>query len=380
MSKWKPTPLRRSLQPMAEGLETRELSRCYRTATGPQGCADPGGDRRRAGAWIRTGPSGRCRCMGPGRSTWSGPTATSSRARPAPCRNRSTPSPWRARSRRRPAWSRTVYPNPSTQNAKVYFQNLIVTPTGELGKIDEGQVSNFRTVPERHPRRRHARLLSGSYRDDQTERSRRRFTRPPCRPVRSYIPQGVITLRFGGVDVDYTPPGGIPLNTTAQSNEFQITLGLPVVQGTSVIVNTVNSDGEANSTARSPAFQDFATFLVTGRLNLFQANEIDGNTTSGLVPTQLVNSTVEHRAFAGRHVCDLARWCGHRPDRQRPRRRQRHQLHDVRDRRSAQRGRRRKGSSTPRSATTTSAARPITFSWSPPPAREISRSGSAWIT
>ena len=104
-----------------------------------------------------------------------------------------------------------------------------------------------------------------------------------------YIPQGVLTLRFGGVDVDYTPVGGTPLNQTAQSNEFQISLGLPTVQGTSVIVNTVNSDGEANSTSGQPAFQDYATFLVTGQLNLFQANEIDGNTTSGLVPTQFVS-------------------------------------------------------------------------------------------
>src|SRR5262249_11289876 len=55
-------------------------------------------------------------------------------------------------------------------------------------------------------------------------------------------------------------------------------------------VNTVNSSAQANSTAGSPAFQNYATFLVTGRLNLFQANQIDGVTTTGLVPTQLVNS------------------------------------------------------------------------------------------
>ncbi len=102
---------------------------------------------------------------------------------------------------------------------------------------------------------------------------------------------GVNVLRFGGVDVNYTPTGGTPLDTTGQSNEFQINLGLPLVLGTSIIVNTVNSTGEANSTSGDAAFQDFATFLVTGRLNLFQANEIDGNTTSGLVPTQLINST-----------------------------------------------------------------------------------------
>ena len=106
-----------------------------------------------------------------------------------------------------------------------------------------------------------------------------------------FIPQGVLTLRFGGVDVDYTPPGGVALNTTGQSNEFQIDLGLPIVQGTSIIVNTVNSDAEANTTTPTQPFQDYATFLVDGRLNLFQANQITGNTTTGLVPSQFPNQT-----------------------------------------------------------------------------------------
>jgi hypothetical protein len=183
----------------------------------------------------------------------------------------------------------TVFPDPATQNAKVYFQNLVVTPSGELGKIDVGQVSNFRTVQNG--------ILAIDMPDFYLAHTE---TTKPSTPSQIhttamsageiYIPQGVLTLRFGGVDVDYTPAGGVPLNTTAQSNEFQIALGLPVVVGTSVIVNTVNSDGEANTTSGSPAFQDFATFLVTGRLNLFQANQISGNTTSGLVPTQLVNA------------------------------------------------------------------------------------------
>ena len=100
------------------------------------------------------------------------------------------------------------------------------------------------------------------------------------------FPRESLTFRFGGVNVDFTPAGGTPLNQTGQNNEFEINLGLPLIGGTSIIVNTVNSDAEANSTAGSAPFQDYATFLVTGRLNLFQANEIDGNTTSGLVPTQ----------------------------------------------------------------------------------------------
>jgi hypothetical protein len=183
----------------------------------------------------------------------------------------------------------TVYPNPTNGDAKVFFQRLVVTPTGELGKIDQGQVSNFRTVSNG--------ILAVDFPDfylAHTETTKPSVSSQIHTNAMSAgeidIPQGVITLRFGGVDVNYTPPGGIPLNTTAQSNEFQIALGLPVIQGTSVIVNTVNSNGQANSTSGSPAFQDFATFLVTGRLNLFQANEIDGNTASGLVPTQLINS------------------------------------------------------------------------------------------
>jgi hypothetical protein len=195
----------------------------------------------------------------------------------------------------------TVKPN-STGDASVYFQNLIVTPSGELGRIDVGQVNNFRSVQ------------NGIYAVDMPNfyLAHTETTVPTTQSLihtpitvgtglstttvttfsagQIFIPQGVITLRFGGVNVDYTPVGGTPLASTGQNNEFQINLGLPIVQGTSIIVNTVNSDAEANSTTGEPPFQDYATFLVGGRLNLFQANQIDGNTTSGLIPTQLVNA------------------------------------------------------------------------------------------
>ena len=69
--------------------------------------------------------------------------------------------------------------------------------------------------------------------------------------------------------------------------------------GTSIIVNSVNSDAEANSTTATAPFQDFATFLVTGRLNLFQANTITGNTTAGLVPSQFPNQTTPTTADPG---------------------------------------------------------------------------------
>ena len=86
------------------------------------------------------------------------------------------------------------------------------------------------------------------------------------------------------------------------------------------------------------------------------------------------------QCVAGRHLRCLAGWARHRSDRQRTGRRQRDQLHDLRDRGSNQRRRRPKASSTPRSATTTSAARRTTSSWSPRPARETFPSAWAWIT
>ena len=60
-------------------------------------------------------------------------------------RTRSTRSRSRVRSPPRPGSSARSTRHPVAAG-QVFFQNLIVTPTGELGKIDEGQVSNFRTV------------------------------------------------------------------------------------------------------------------------------------------------------------------------------------------------------------------------------------------
>ena len=46
-----------------------------------------------------------------------------------------------------------------------------------------------------------------------------------------YIPEGVNTLRFGGVDVNYTPDGRNAAHHTDQNNEFQIDLGFPSMWG-----------------------------------------------------------------------------------------------------------------------------------------------------
>jgi hypothetical protein len=183
----------------------------------------------------------------------------------------------------------TVYPTGST--GEVYFQNLIVTPSGELGKIDTGQVSNFRTVQNGI-----AAIDMPDFYMAHTETAAPSQTSLIHASAMSageiYIPQGVKTLRFGGVDTDFTPAGATPLNQQSLNAEFQINLGLPLTTGTSVIVNTVNSDAfSSTSSGTTTVYQDYATFLVTGRLNLFQANSITGNTTAGELPTQFVPGT-----------------------------------------------------------------------------------------
>ncbi len=297
MSKWKPTPSRRSLKPVAEGLERRELL----DATGRQPV--PKSQPTQAATAVVRG-------MDPDGAMWTlslyGPGALNVVGTSGDVFTRQTGTLQESIDTITVAGANTVqtrlvarvYPDPTTKDAKVFFQNLVVTPTGELGKIDEGQVSNFRTVnngilaidmPDFYMAHTETTKPSSASQIHSSAMSAGEI----------YIPQGVLTLRFGGVDVNYTPTGGTPLNQTAQSNEFQIALGLPTVQGTSVIVNTVNSNGQANSTAGQPAFQDYATFLVTGRLNLFQANEIDGNTTTGLVPTQFLQGQSSSGLSAG---------------------------------------------------------------------------------
>ena len=185
----------------------------------------------------------------------------------------------------------------------------------------------------------------------------------------------MINLRFGGVNVELHAAGRHAAQPDRPEQRVPDQPGSAAHRGHEHHRQYGEQRCRGEFHRGSAPFQDYATFLVTGRLNLFQANEIDGNTTSGLVPTQLLNSPSVRGASPGRHLRDLAGWCGHRSDRRRPDRRQRHQLHDLRDRGSAERGARPKGSSTPRSATSTSAARPTTCSWSPRPARAIFRSG-----
>jgi hypothetical protein len=185
----------------------------------------------------------------------------------------------------------TVIPG-ANGGRQVHFQNLIVPESGALGPIDLNRLTFAKLklvqngidaidMPDF--------WLAHTETTNPSSASLIHTTAKSAGAID--VPGGVIALRFGGVDATYAPPGGTPLNQTGQSNEFEINLGLPITTGTSVIVNKVITTAQANTTSGQPPFQDFATFLVSGRLNLFQANEIDGNTTAGLVPTQFAGAT-----------------------------------------------------------------------------------------
>jgi hypothetical protein len=109
------------------------------------------------------------------------------------------------------------------------------------------------------------------------------------------IPDGVDTLDFGGVDTTAffgtDPTKSLSGNNqtssssttgAAQSNQLTVNLGIPQYGGTRVMVNKIvtNSYQATSSSGSASTFQNGVTFNDTGRLELFQANEIDGSTTN----------------------------------------------------------------------------------------------------
>jgi hypothetical protein len=86
------------------------------------------------------------------------------------------------------------------------------------------------------------------------------------------IPDGVNTLKFGGVDTRQ--------NQSTTSDVTAVTLGLPLYGGTTIIID------QSISTA-TPTIQHAVEFSVSGRLSLFQANSIMGDPTN--TPPQFSN-------------------------------------------------------------------------------------------
>jgi len=119
------------------------------------------------------------------------------------------------------------------------------------------------------------------------------------------LPDGVETLRFGGVDTTFNRPA--PTSTTT-SDADTVTLGLPTFGGTRVIIDKAISSSQAvpaAPTATNPnpsptTAQHGVTFAVAGRLSLFQANEIDGNAVTP--PGQFLNENPAAKGSGGTTV------------------------------------------------------------------------------
>ena len=96
------------------------------------------------------------------------------------------------------------------------------------------------------------------------------------------LPDGVNTLRFGGVDTTHNQATA---TSTSTSDMATVVLGLPGYGGTRIIIDksitsAVSVPPASGSTSTTPTVvQHGVDFAVSGRLDLFQANEIDGNGT-----------------------------------------------------------------------------------------------------
>lgn len=128
----------------------------------------------------------------------------------------------------------------------------------------------------------------------------------PAPAVGITLPDGVETLRFGGVDamVNRQAPSA---TFTPTSDTATVTLGLPIYQGSRIIIDrsvsgtqTIPAVPANGATPARPAstVQHGVVFAASGRLSLFQANEIDGDPAtppgpfrSALNPTAASTST-----------------------------------------------------------------------------------------
>jgi hypothetical protein len=173
-------------------------------------------------------------------------------------------------------------------DGKVFFQNLNVTSSGSLPKIDANEVDQRATLQVGIAAIDMPQFWLG-HTDGTAPTLTSNIHTAAKKAGQIYVPDGVNALRFGGVDATYTPPGGTPLTSDGQNDEFVVNLGLPITTGTSIIVDRVVSAGQAATSSTTPATQKMVSFVVSGRLNLFQANEIDGDTTN--IPSQFVAST-----------------------------------------------------------------------------------------
>jgi hypothetical protein len=114
------------------------------------------------------------------------------------------------------------------------------------------------------------------------------------------MPDGVDTLRFGGVDTTHNQ---VAATSSSTSDNTQVELGLPTYGGTRIIIDkSISSSQTAPATSGGTAttIQHAVSFEVSGRLQLFQANEIDGD--ANTPPGQFANNNTNATGFGGTWV------------------------------------------------------------------------------
>jgi hypothetical protein len=286
--------LKRSISPLAERLETRELLSSLSTVpTATVSGMDTKGDR-----WTLT-------LFGPG--TLNVVDKSGNAFTPAtqftPDEINTITVSGTTTSKSRLVGKVTFVPTGS--DGRVFFQQLTINSTGAYGHIDPNLVRPRITTPQNGIA---AVDIPGFWLGNTSG------SPPPTTSTSQFhtgflvvgginAPEGINTLRFGGVDTTFTPSGGTPLNQSTQNNDFEINLGPPLAGGTSIIMNKVISSAgfQTPSGGTSPStFQHAVTFVVNGRLNLFQANEIDYQPQSGAaVPTQFTPGTASTSFLPG---------------------------------------------------------------------------------
>jgi hypothetical protein len=289
MSTRKQTPSRRSLRPLAESLETRQLlSSLSTTPSASVSGTDTKGDR-----WTLT-------LFGPGTLNVvdSTGTAFTKATQNTPDDINTITVSGTVTSQSRLVGKVTFVPTGS--DGRVFFQQLTIDNTGAYGRVDPNLVRPRITTPQNGIAAVDMPNFWLGETDGVAPTANSNFHSAPGQlgstPFKLAgginAQEGINTLRFGGVDTTFTPSGGTPLSQTNQNNEFVINLGPPITGGTSIILNKViSSASSTTSGTTTTVHQQSVTFVVNGRINLFQANEIDGSTGTGLVPTQFTPPT-----------------------------------------------------------------------------------------
>ncbi len=275
MSMRKPAPSRRSLRPLAESLETRQLLSSLSTVpTATVSGTDIKGDR-----WTLT-------LYGPGTlnvvDSQGNAFTPATKYTPDDINTITVSGTVTSESR---LVGKVTYV-PANSDGRVFFQELNIDNTGAYSQLNTALVVPKAVLPQNGIAAVDMPNFWLGYTSTTAPSVNSNFHQVNGTPFLLAggidAPEGISTLRFGGVDTTYTTSGGTPLNLTGHNKEFVINLGPPVAGGTSIILNKVITDASPPGTASSTTVnQDSVTFVVNGRLSLFQANEIDGSTGTG---------------------------------------------------------------------------------------------------